>query len=175
MIPRFELLTLRIAELILGCRLLKVPALVTEQYPAGLGHTAAEIMGELGETVPVFEKSTFSAWGTEAFRAELRRLGRSHVILCGIETHICVGQTARELLREGFAVHVVEDAVASRLETDRETGLKRLYMDGALPTTVETALFEMTRDSKHPLFKDIQKISKYRADAASADEARAGR
>lgn len=170
-IPRCELLAARIVDLVRGCSLLNVPIVVTEQYPKGIGHTAAEIRNALGHNVPVIEKTTFSAWASEGFREQLRSDVRDQVILCGIETHICVGQTAQELIENGFTVHVVEDAVASRVEADKETGLKRLFGLGAVPTSVEMALFELARDSRDPVFKDIQSIAKCRADIASVERA----
>jgi nicotinamidase-related amidase len=131
---------------------LGVPVIATEQYPKGLKHTAAEV-GLPGDVAPV-EKSVFSAVRAEGFD-----LGdRDQVLICGIEAHVCVAQTALDLLGRGVAVQVVTDAVGSRHATDREVGLRRLDRAGATLTTVEAALLELCERAGTPEFKAVQKV-----------------
>ena len=128
-----------------------MPALVSEQYPKGLGHTAAEL-GLRDE--PVIEKTVFSAARADGFDLA----GRDQAIVCGIETHVCVSQTVHDLLQRGVEVHVPADAVGSRHELDYERGLERLERAGAVVSTVETALFELLERAGTPEFKEVQKL-----------------
>lgn len=159
-IDDFERITRNIAVAAKGCRALDVPIVVTEQYPKGLGPTAEEIRNALPEDASVCEKSTFSACGSPSFEETLETLGRTEVILCGVETHICVFQTAHDLVSKGLQVNLLTDCVASRFEADRHSALKRMETLGVIHTTVEMALFELMRDSKHPKFKEIQGLIK---------------
>jgi nicotinamidase-related amidase len=139
------------AKLVRASRILDLPRLVSEQYPKGLGHTAPEV-GLEGET-PV-EKSVFSAVRADGFDLA----GRDQVIVCGIETHVCVSQTVHDLLDRGVEVHVPADAVGSRHGVDYERGLERLERAGAVVTTVEAALFELLGRAGTPEFKAVQKL-----------------
>jgi len=137
---------------------LDVPVLWLEQYPQGLGPTIPEIAAEMkGE---VIEKITFSAYDTEEFRKQLESLGRKKVLLAGIETHICVYQTAAHLLANGYEVEVLADCVSSRTKGNREIGLQKMMQLGAKLTSVEMALFEMQGIAKGDSFKAISKIVK---------------
>jgi nicotinamidase-related amidase len=147
----FERVAAGCSKLLSGARVLGVPALATEQYPKGLGHTAPEVGLE---DEPRIEKTVFSAVRAEGF--DLR--GRSQAVVCGIETHVCVSQTVHDLLEEGVEVHVPADAVGSRHATDYERGLERLERAGAVITTVETALFELLERAGTPEFKAVQKL-----------------
>jgi nicotinamidase-related amidase len=138
-------------KLLQAARILAVPALVSEQYPKGLGHTAPEV-GLEGE--PLLEKTVFSA--ARADRFELG--GREQAIVCGIETHVCVGQTVHDLLDRGVEVHVPADAVGSRHRVDYERGLERMERAGAVVTTVEAALFELLERADTPEFKAVQQL-----------------
>ncbi len=139
------------ARLIAGARLLGLPALVSEQYPRGLGHSAPEL-GLTDE--PRLEKRVFSAARAGGFD-----LGdRSQALVCGIETHVCVSQTVHDLLADGLEVHVPADAVGSRHALDYERGLERLERAGAVVTTVEAALFELLGSADAPEFKDVQRL-----------------
>jgi nicotinamidase-related amidase len=139
------------AKLLEAARILEVPAIVSEQYPKGLGHTAPEV-GLQGETV--IEKSVFSAARAEGFD-----LGeRQQAIVCGIEAHVCVSQTVHDLLARGIEVHVPADAVGSRHEVDYERGLERMERAGAVVGTVEAALFELLERAGTPEFKAVQKL-----------------
>lgn len=146
-------------QLIRGCRLLEVPILWNEQLPDKLGETAPEIREELKGLKPM-PKSTFSCCGNPVFVEALRALGRKRVLLAGIEAHICVYQTGADLLRDGFEVYPVVDAVSSRTAENRELGLERMREAGARFTSVEMALFEMLRTADDPRFRDLIRIIK---------------
>jgi nicotinamidase-related amidase len=139
------------AKLVRAARILEIPALVSEQYPQGLGHTAPEVGLEDERRI---EKSVFSAARAEGFDLG----GRGQVVVCGIETHVCVSQTVHDLLQRGVEVHVAADAVGSRHELDYERGLERMERAGAVVTTVEAALFELLERAGTPEFKAVQKL-----------------
>lgn len=155
-IPDFALITSRIAMAVRGFRILDVPIVVTEQYPKGLGRTVEELMLTLPDGFEPVEKSTFSAFGEPAFADVLATAGRKQIILCGIEAHVCVNQTAHDLLAGGYDVHLLTDCIASRFEADRAAGVQKMLASGAVPSSVEMALFEALRDSKHEKFREVQ-------------------
>lgn len=147
-----------IINVIKGANVLEVPVLWLEQYPKGLGPTVAAITDEIkGEPI---EKITFSAYETEAFRQQLEGLGRKKVLIAGIETHICVYQTAAQLLAAGYEVEVLADCVSSRTKGNREVGIQKMLQLGAKMTSVEMALFEMQQIAKGDAFKTISSIIK---------------
>jgi nicotinamidase-related amidase len=139
------------SKLVQGARILELPRLVSEQYPKGLGHTAAEVGLE---DEPPIEKTVFSAARADGFDLQ----GRSQAIVCGIETHVCVSQTVHDLLDRGVQVHVPADAVGSRHELDYERGLERLERAGAVVSTVESVLFELLERAGTPEFKAVQRL-----------------
>ena len=139
------------AKLVQAARLLSLPAIVSEQYPKGLGHTAPEV-GITDE--PRIEKTVFSAARADGFELA----GRDQAIVCGIEAHVCVSQTVHDLLSKGVEVHVPADAVASRFRLDYERALERLQRAGAVVSTVEAALFELLERAGTPEFKAVQKL-----------------
>jgi hypothetical protein len=141
------------AKLVTGARILELPRIVSEQYPKGLGSTVPEI-GLQDETV--IEKTIFSAARADGFALS----GRDQALVCGIETHVCVSQTAHDLLQRGVEVHVPADAVGSRHQLDYERGLERLERAGAVVTTVESALFELLGSAGTPEFKQVQALVK---------------
>jgi len=141
------------AKLVRAARLLDVPTIVSEQYPKGLGHTAPEV--GLRDERPI-EKTVFSAARAEGFDLQ----GAGQAIVCGIETHVCVSQTAHDLLSEGVEVHIPADAVGSRHAIDREYGLRRLERAGAIITTVEAIVFELLERAGTPEFKAVQELIK---------------
>lgn len=147
----FEGVARACAKLLGGARLLSLPALVSEQYPKGLGHTAHELGLEDERRI---EKTVFSAARAEGFDLH----GRTQAIVCGIETHVCVSQTVHDLLGRGVEVHVPADAVGSRHQLDYERGLERLERAGAVVSTVESALFELLGDARAPEFKGVQRL-----------------
>ena len=138
-------------RLVRAARLLQVPALVSEQYPKGLGRTATEVGLE---DEPLIEKTVFSAARADGFDLA----GRDQAIVCGIETHVCVGQTVHDLLERGVEVHVPADAVGSRHALDYERALERMQRAGAVVSTVEAALFELLERAGTPEFKAVQKL-----------------
>ena len=148
----FDAVAAACGRLVEGAKILDVPVIATEQYPKGLKHTAPEV-GLPEETEPV-EKTVFSAVRAEGFNLA----GRNQVLICGIEAHVCVMQTALDLLDRGVAVQVVSDAVGSRHAHDREVGLGRLDRAGATLTTVEAALLELCERAGTPEFKAVQKV-----------------
>jgi nicotinamidase-related amidase len=139
------------AKLLEAARMLELPALVSEQYPKGLGHSAPEL-GVLDE--PRIEKTVFSAVRADGFDLA----GREQAIVCGIETHVCVSQTVHDLLDIGVEVHVPADAVGSRHELDYQRGLARMQAAGAVVTSVEAVLFELLERAGTPEFKAVQRL-----------------
>ena len=152
----FERVAHNVAVLVQGARVLGLPTLVTEQYPKGLGHTVADVAEHLDGVEPL-EKVAFSAVEAEGFEAALRA---DQVLLCGIEAHVCVSQTAEDLLAKGVEVHVAQDAVTSRTDDNRLLGLHKMERSGATVTSVETALFELLRRAGTPEFKEVQALVK---------------
>jgi len=136
--------------------ILKIPALVTTQYAKGLGNTTPEIASLLPETQPI-DKQMFSCFGSDAFCSVLKRMpgNRNTVLLCGMESHICVMQTALGALREGYIVHVASDAVSSRTEWNWKIGLERMRAAGAVISSTEMILYELLRSSGSPAFKEL--------------------
>ena len=159
-IPDFALVASRVSTSVRGFQVLGVPVLVTEQYPKGLGHTAEEILLALPDDFEVFEKTVFSSCGAGMFVKRLNDLGIKQVVLCGLETHVCVNQTAHDLLDSGYQVHVLTDAVCSRFNSDKAAGLQKMRMSGIVQSSIEMAFFELMRDSKHEQFKEIQALIK---------------
>lgn len=157
-ISDFPLITAKTSIAVRGFLALNLPIIVTEQYPKGLGRTAEEILFALPDEFEVVEKTAFSSCGASSFIETLRETGATQVVLCGLETHICVNQTAHDLLNEGFEVHLLTDAVASRFKEDKEAGLRKMQMNGVVPSSVEMALFELLRDAKHEKFKEVQAL-----------------
>lgn len=148
-----------IATVVQGAKLLQLPILWLEQYPKGLGPTDERITKHLTEQQPI-EKITFSAYDTEEFVRALEQTGRKKVLLAGIETHICVYQTAAHLLANGYEVEVLADCVSSRTAGNREVGIQKMLQLGANITSVEMALFEMQQIAKGDTFKAISQLVK---------------
>jgi nicotinamidase-related amidase len=153
-----ERLLAECGRLIRGARVLDVPVIFTEQNPRGLGPTDPLLAGLLGGQPLV--KMSFSCWRDEGFRAAMERLARPQVVLAGIESHVCVVQTAMELLEARREVHVVSDAVSSRTAENRQLGLIRAKGCGAVITGVEMALFELLGDAGGEKFKQLLAIVK---------------
>jgi nicotinamidase-related amidase len=136
--------------------ILKMPTLMSTQYSKGLGHTIPEIASLLPDIEPV-EKVAFSCFGSDVFCSALKRVpgNRNTVLLCGMETHICVAQTALAALREGYLVHVAADAVSSRTEMNWRVGLDRMRAAGAVISSTEMMIYEALRSSGTSEFKDM--------------------
>ena len=140
---------------------LDIPVFVTEQYPKGLGPTVATLVESLkADRTKFFEKTSFNALFDLNLLSELKQTGRNQVILFGIETHICVHQTAAALVENGFDVHVIRDACGSRTPEEYQAGISRMKENSVHISTAEIALFELLKSAKNPKFKDIQALIK---------------
>ena len=142
-----------------GLELLHVPVIVSRQYPKGLGDTVAEIREVTGNAA-VLDKTSFSCYGDAGIRQALECSGRKTVILGGTEAHVCVLQTAVDLLAAGYKVAYVADCMGSRKPGDKKFGLKRAGQEGALLVTCEQILFELLGGAAAPAFKDISRLVK---------------
>ncbi|MBO6087317.1 isochorismatase family protein [bacterium] len=174
------------SKIVEGARILDIPVLFTEQYPKGLGKTVAELqmsprpyplpMGEgvsVNEqsecytnwkggnvTGEVIEKTYFNALLEEGFLEKIKSYGKKQIVIMGIETHICVYQTACALVDEGFEVYAIKDACASRNKYEFKQGIESMKDNGVKISCVEIALFEWLKGSKHPKFKEVQALIK---------------
>jgi nicotinamidase-related amidase len=142
--------------LIRAAGVLNIPAVMTTQYARGLGRTVPEIASLLPETEAI-DKDRFSCFGSDTFCTLLKRLpgNRNTLLLCGMESHICVAQTALAALREGYIVHVASDAVSSRSEWNWKIGLERMRSAGAVISSTEMMTYELMRSSSSPAFKEM--------------------
>ncbi|MEJ2649850.1 MAG: hydrolase [Sedimentisphaerales bacterium] len=154
-----EVLFKNIRILIKAAKILNIPILWCQQVPKALGPTVPEIAELLSDVEPI-DKSSFSCCADEQFNQKLKKLNRNQVVICGIESHVCVYQTAENLLRKGFYVNVIADAVSSRTKENRKLALKRVAAEGARVSSVEMALFELLKTAEHPNFKEIAKLIK---------------
>ena len=145
--------------LIKGCKVLNVPILWTQQVPRALGQTITQVAELLSGIEPI-DKSSFSCCGEEKFLDALEKLNRKQILLCGIETHICIYQTALDLLQRDYYVEIVTDAVSSRNLKNKEIALKKMQSLSAGLTSTEMALFELAKTAEHPQFKQIAKLVK---------------
>lgn len=145
--------------LIQGLKLLDVPFLITQQYTKGMGMTEQCIFDAAG-TEEYIDKRTFSCWDTEEIRQAVEASGKKQVLLAGVESHICLLQTAIDLVDAGYDVFVVENCVSSRKLADKETAIKRMIQNGVQVTSYESILFELMRTSTHPNFKLVSKLIK---------------
>jgi nicotinamidase-related amidase len=159
MVDGAEALFQNIRHLLTGLYILEVPVIVTEQTPNKIGTTRREFRPMIPFHNPI-EKSSFSCCGERIFMDHLKKTKRQQVILCGIETHICIYQTAMQLLQAGYEVHVVEDAVSSRNPANKTLALRRMENEGVKLTGVEMMLFELLGDAHAPQFKSILQIVK---------------
>ena len=144
--------------LLQAAALLNIPVLVTEQYPKGLGHTEPAVARHLPAQAQHFEKTCFSCCGVPGFMDMLHEFSRRHIVLVGMETHVCVLQTALELNDAGNHVFVVEDAVCSRAEAHHHNALARLRQAGVIVSNTESVLFEWLRDASHAHFKQVSAL-----------------
>jgi hypothetical protein len=140
-------------------KVLEIPYLVTEQYTKGLGFTIQLIRIALGEFKAI-EKTTFSCCDEPAFMNAISAAGKKNIILCGIETHVCILQTAIDLLEAGYHPVVIEDCVSSRKLSDKNIAIERMRQEGVIITSLESVLFELTRNSGTETFKAISKLVK---------------
>ena len=157
-VDRSELVIPNALRMIKGCQALGVPVIASVQVPEKLGPMPAELVEALdGEPIA---KSVFSALREPEFLLALHQSGRKQVILGGIEAHVCVLQTGLDLIDAEYDLHVLSDGIFSRTSENHDLALQRLHEAGAVLTSVEIALFEMIRTSKHPEFRTISKLVK---------------
>jgi len=145
--------------LIKAAKILDIPIVWCQQVPDSLGPTVPEIAELLSDTEPI-NKASFSCCGDERFISRLNSLDRRQVLLCGIETHVCIYQTAVDLRNRGYEANVAADAVSSRTLENKQIGLERLRAEGASLSSTEMALFELLKTAEHPQFKQIAKLIK---------------
>ena len=143
--------------LIKGMEILNVPILLTEQYPEGLGETIPQIKKLLSDVSPI-SKMTFDCSNNKNFMDRINGLKRKQVLLCGIESHVCIYQTAIGLRDAGYEVQVVADSVSSRREANKEIALQRMRNSWVGITSVETVLFELLKTAEGKEFKEILKL-----------------
>jgi nicotinamidase-related amidase len=143
--------------LVRAAKLFHVPIIVSEQYPKGLGPTISELADQLDGCDPI-EKTTFSCLKDPSLNSAITALERKQVVLCGVETHVCVLQTALDLLDDGHTVHVVSDAVGSRTEENRLIGLDLIRTAGGLISSVETVAFQWAHRAGNDAFKELSRL-----------------
>ena len=154
-----EYLFKNIQILIKAAKLLAVPIIWCQQCPDALGATVPQIAQLLTDNKPI-DKASFSCCGTEKFNSKLNSLARRQVLLCGIEAHVCIYQTAVDLLEKGYEVNVIADAVSSRTVENKQIALERMTAEGANISSVEMALFELLRTAEHSQFRQVAKLVK---------------
>lgn len=159
-INRSDAVTTEAVRLVKACQELKVPILVTEQYPSGLGTTVEPIRTALGEWYRPVAKTFFSACEQYEFMGQFESIARQHVILCGVETHICVYQTARDFVNMGYSVQIVTDASGSRTQHNHDLAISKMTRHGVEVTSVEMLLFELMERSDIPQFKAVSALVK---------------
>jgi len=148
----------QVSVLLQAAEKLQVPVVVTEQYPKGLGATEPAIADMLSADSAVVEKTQFSCFQVEAVKTALQAGNRKQIFLAGMETHICILQTALDLLKAGYEVFVIEDAVSSRAKANQYNALQRMRFAGAVITNVESLLFEWLGDAQHSEFKTLARL-----------------
>lgn len=152
-----DLLIKRIEIMIQAARLLGLPIVLTQQKPQSLGPTIPQLARHLEGIEPV-NKTYFSCWAEPQFRARLQDLHAKDVVLCGIEAHVCIYQTASDLIRHGFNVHVPSDAISSRSIQDRQNAIWRMAWEGARISSTEMTIFELLETADHALFKQVSRL-----------------
>jgi nicotinamidase-related amidase len=145
--------------LIKAAKILNIPILWCQQCPYALGPTVPEIAQLLTDDEPI-DKAAFSCCGAEQFNIRLNELARQQVLLCGIEAHVCIYQTAVDLLHKDFSVDVIADAVSSRTTENKQIAISRMAAEGINISCTEMVLFELLRTAKHPQFKQVAKLVK---------------
>lgn len=139
---------------------LDIPVIHSEQYPKGLGNTVNAIAEQIPKESSALTKTSFSCSDAEGFNDLIAKHKRQQIIISGIESHICVLQSAIQLQHKGYAVYVVEDAVCSRKKLNHKNAIERLRQSGVIITNAESVIFEWLRDAKHPKFKTISNLIK---------------
>lgn len=165
-IDRAPAVTAAARKMLRTAAILGLPVLHTEQNPRGIGPTIPELADTLPPHSTPIIKSTCSCWSDDNFRTRLQAAGRKHVILVGVEAHVCIQQTALELLQAGYQPFVLNDAVGSRRRHDRDTALARMAGAGAVITSSEAMIFELVRRCDVPEFKPLLELVKQSPDVA---------
>lgn len=145
--------------LITASKELDIPTIITEQYPKGIGPTVSEIKDNIKDDVKIFEKTSFTAYINEV-KSALEATGRKKVIITGMETHVCVLQTARDLIQNGYHVFIAKDAVCSRTKENFLNSLEQMKEFGAVITNTETIVFDLLKKAGTPEFKVLSKLIK---------------
>lgn len=158
-IYKHELISSNTTLLIRGLSVFDVPLILTQQYTRGLGETITSISEAIGNITPV-EKISFSCCDEPVFMEKLGQLGRKNIIIAGIEAHVCILQTVLDLMDNAYLPVVVEDCISSRKKKDVKTAVERMRKEGAIISTYESILFELTRFAGNDVFKKISKIIK---------------
>ena len=143
-----------------SANVLNIPVVVTEQYPQGLGATVETLKDVLSDNTVYFEKKTFSALDNQEVLETIKNTGKKQILVCGIETHICVYQTVYALIKLGYNVTVIKDCCGSRSDDERNEAFRVMQNFGAEIKTTEMVLFELLKSAKHPNFKEIQALIK---------------
>lgn len=147
-------------KLVAAAKALNVDTIVTEQYPKGLGQTIEGIRDILDQNYVPFEKTAFNALLEDGFASKIKSHNKKQVVICGIESHICVLQTAVALLKEGYEVYVVKDICASRKKSEFKCAMELLRQCGAKVCSLEIILFGWLKGAKNPNFKEVQALIK---------------
>ena len=158
-IHEFAGLVKAITTMVEASKILDIPVVVTEQYPAGLGATVSEIANSLGAHKR-FSKQAFSSCQQDDFLDYLKQSKRKQVIVCGIESHVCVNQSVHDLIAFGYLPHLIVEAIGSRTIDNKKVGLQKMIQSGAIVSSVEMALFELLKDSDNEKFKVVQQLVK---------------
>jgi len=159
-IAQGDSIVFNVQRLLEAAQVLDIPVIVSEQYPKGLGATVIDVARIIPKATPIITKRSFSVCAVEEIRREIENRNVSKIILCGVEGHICVLQSAFDLLTMGKEVVLVTDASGSRFQYDYQTALRRLESSGVTLITTESVLFEWCNTSEHPQFKIISRLAK---------------
>ena len=154
-----DLLFKNIQILIKAAKILAVPILWTQQQPQAIGATVPQISELLTDNEPI-NKACFSCCGLKDFNDKINALSRKQVLLCGIEAHVCIYQTATDLIASGKEIHVIADAVSSRTKENKQIALQRMIAEGVKLSSVEMAVFELLKTSDHAQFKQVMQLVK---------------
>lgn len=163
-----KLVTKNSAVLLDAAAILGIPTFCSEQYPTGLGSTVTAIAEHLPGDLEKIEKTCFSCAGSYTFQQRVENSQRRQIVLAGIESHVCILQSAVQFAQQGLEVFVVEDAVCSRTEMHHRNAIERMRQAGVIITNYESVIFEWIRDARHEHFKKISALLKSKSDATLA-------
>ncbi|MEM3587272.1 MAG: hydrolase [Candidatus Jordarchaeaceae archaeon] len=154
-----EKILVNILKLIDFAKIVGLPIILTEQYPKGLGRTIKQIKDKIPEIVPI-EKTSFNCFGAEGFKELLQKNKITTLIITGIETHVCVSQTALDAMDKGIKTCVISDATTSRTKENWHVGIERMRDNGTIISSTEMIMYELLKDAKNPEFKEAQPLLK---------------